>query len=155
MIWISFWDEVLSHSLVMHFSWQPVTLELGGKSPIVVFDDVDIETGTCLFWDLLILKNGVGVWGLLLFAKEPTDKNATPLEALHWCMDFSQNTRLSRVLEQELLWHWKLIVIISSRKPVQFWGWGVGGYKSPYACFGFDWGTGLCIGCVLLSAGSI
>jgi len=45
------------------------------------------------------------VWGLLLFAKEPTDKNATPLEALHWCMDFSQNTQLSWVLEQELLWH--------------------------------------------------
>jgi betaine-aldehyde dehydrogenase len=24
---------------------QPVTLELGGKSPIIVFDDVDVEKG--------------------------------------------------------------------------------------------------------------
>ena len=29
-------------------SWQPVSLELGGKSPIVVFEDVDIDKGKCL-----------------------------------------------------------------------------------------------------------
>jgi len=26
-------------------SWQPVSLELGGKSPIVVFEDVDLDKG--------------------------------------------------------------------------------------------------------------
>ncbi|KAI7754093.1 hypothetical protein M8C21_009608 [Ambrosia artemisiifolia] len=33
---------LLNRSCAM-FVWQPVTLELGGKSPIVVFDDVDID----------------------------------------------------------------------------------------------------------------
>ena len=28
--------------------WQPVTLELGGKSPILVFEDVDLDKGLCL-----------------------------------------------------------------------------------------------------------
>lgn len=26
-------------------SWQPVSLELGGKSPIIVFEDVDLDKG--------------------------------------------------------------------------------------------------------------
>ena len=30
------------------FSWQPVSLELGGKSPIVVFEDVDLDKGVCI-----------------------------------------------------------------------------------------------------------
>lgn len=25
--------------------WQPVSLELGGKSPIIVFEDVDLDKG--------------------------------------------------------------------------------------------------------------
>ena len=31
------------------FSWQPVSLELGGKSPIIVFEDVDLDKSTGLF----------------------------------------------------------------------------------------------------------
>jgi acyl-CoA reductase-like NAD-dependent aldehyde dehydrogenase len=26
-------------------SWQPVSLELGGKSPLIVFEDVDLDKG--------------------------------------------------------------------------------------------------------------
>lgn len=26
-------------------SWQPVSLELGGKSPLLVFEDVDLDKG--------------------------------------------------------------------------------------------------------------
>jgi len=30
--------------------WQPVSLELGGKSPIIVFEDVDLDKSTCLLF---------------------------------------------------------------------------------------------------------
>lgn len=36
---------------LLRFIPQPVSLELGGKSPIVVFDDVDIDKGG-YFWNL-------------------------------------------------------------------------------------------------------
>jgi len=29
---------------------QPVSLELGGKSPIIVFEDVDLDKSTCLLF---------------------------------------------------------------------------------------------------------
>jgi|APAra0007618257_1042622.scaffolds.fasta_scaffold05688_4 hypothetical protein len=38
-------------NLVLCFIPQPVSLELGGKSPIIVFDDVDIDKGG-YFWNL-------------------------------------------------------------------------------------------------------
>lgn len=34
---------------------QPVTLELGGKSPIVVFEDVDLDKGVSLLSNELLL----------------------------------------------------------------------------------------------------
>lgn len=37
----------LSSDLVYCFL-QPVSLELGGKSPILVFEDADLDTGKCL-----------------------------------------------------------------------------------------------------------
>lgn len=43
---------------------QPVSLELGGKSPIVVFEDVDLDKGRCTFanmylWNHIFLHFGI------------------------------------------------------------------------------------------------
>ena len=38
------WCDLL-YVILCIFSWQPVTLELGGKSPIVIFEDVDLDKG--------------------------------------------------------------------------------------------------------------
>lgn len=37
--------NVVSNMFSCVFSWQPVSLELGGKSPIIVFEDVDLDKG--------------------------------------------------------------------------------------------------------------
>lgn len=34
--------------------WQPVSLELGGKSPIVVFEDVDLDKGQSAFLNIYL-----------------------------------------------------------------------------------------------------
>lgn len=39
---------------------QPVSLELGGKSPIVVFEDVDLDKGWCAF-------SNISLWNYILW----------------------------------------------------------------------------------------
>lgn len=53
MISVSDFQFIFEFIFVM-VTFQPVTLELGGKSPIVVFDDVDIDKGF-LFLDFMLI----------------------------------------------------------------------------------------------------
>lgn len=62
--------DACSYIYHIPFDGQPVTLELGGKSPILVFDDVDIDKG--LYFSEAYLINSVIFTSLIVISFENT-----------------------------------------------------------------------------------
>jgi hypothetical protein len=106
---------IILHSLTLHFSWQPITLELGGKKSYS-------SIWWCWHWQryVYILRltkflNFICICGLLQFANNLTDQNAKhlkPSKPFIGIWDFDRHDQLSRLLQQELLWYWKLVLRI-------------------------------------------
>ena len=68
--------------------------------------------------------NFIGICGLLQFAKNLTYQNAkhlNPLKRFIGIWDFDRNTQLSRLLQQELLWYWKLVLRICKIQSIKLW----------------------------------